>query len=885
MSSVLRRLLITGTVLGSSAAYAEVPRLRISDETWKKLSSQAKRQVVKTPKLGQTTTNKPPATVKSWFNDNVFDRLDIAGNRSLAYHAYTVNGDKDAFASTTYYGNGGDRFTDTGTMNVSGRKVLGMLDFQLQFTDNRLHDPDATKTTLNYDRGPIKVSLGDIRGSLLNTNRYARFNRQLKGVMAGYQSGRLELKGLRSETKSAARTVSFQGTNSAGPYYLQSGRIISDSVEVQVDGQPMKLVQDFVVNSEIGAITFVSRVVPPTSTIVASYEANGYNNSTGTIQGAGASYDFGKVGRIALTTMEQVKGGQAGNSFIDDPWEGQGAPSQAYTLAYEPLAGSVTVRIDGILQTEGVDFIFDSLVKSKLYITRYVPSSSTVLIRYRPTTQTVIDGDRRVTGLDYRMPFGKQGRQGYLQYSIARGELFNTDNPRAGTAQGWDGQMKSGPFTFRGSVRDIPRNYVSIETQGFSRNERATDLGVTYNAGRWEYDFTNKNSSVATTSSTNATTNSTARVTNSSTYVHFEGNQGTEYQLEHDRSFSRQTNETRLDTTSLRMNRRFGRFLAGLGVEQQNGRGPISDGTTTAVSNLQLQTVRTNATVDVGGGFGLSTRASVSQIEARGKKGTGTDVTLNASYRPNERLTFNTGVTQSNSGQLASLGSFANGSGYGYGGNGFSGGSIDSSFTGVGGNDVRQYQFSTTYLLNDRINLDGHWYDTTTEGSASSNSNTRAFGFGFNWDLGLFHLLSMTLDKTATRFLGTAGSRSDSTIVSTSFSGSPKGRWSYRLGFSGSLSAGNSAYDQDTSLYETSLSYKIASRQRATVAYYSSRTTGYYGQNDNSLSFLYNYQIYRNIGLVGSYRTRRVINLDPSLTTGSYRSAGFDLELSFDFAQ
>ena len=288
--------------------------------------------------------------------------------------------------------------------------------------------------------------------------------------------------------------------------------------------------------------------------------------------------------------------------------------------------------------------------------------------------------------------------------------------------------------------------------------------------------------------------------------------------------------------------------------------------------------------MDFGRGFGLSTRASVSQTAARGKTGTGTDVTLNANYRPNERLTFNTGVTQSNSGQLASLGSFANGSGYGYGGNGFSGGNVDSSFTGVGGNDVRQYQISSTYLANDRLNLDGHWFDTTTEGVASSNSNTRSYGLGFNWDLGQFHLISLNLDKSATRFLGTAASRSDSTILSASFTGSPKGRWSYRMGFSGSLSGGNTTYDQDTSLYESSLTYRITARQRGTVAFYNSRTTGYYGQSDNSLSFLYNYQIYRNIGLLGSYRTRRVSNLDPSLTTGSYRSAGFDLELSFDFA-
>ena len=107
MSSVLRRALISGSVFGVSVTQAQVPPIRIPAEAWNKLSSQALRKAQIHPLLGDKRTKKPPATVKSWFSDNVFDRLDIAGNRSLGYHAYTLDGDRDAFASTTYYGNGG----------------------------------------------------------------------------------------------------------------------------------------------------------------------------------------------------------------------------------------------------------------------------------------------------------------------------------------------------------------------------------------------------------------------------------------------------------------------------------------------------------------------------------------------------------------------------------------------------------------------------------------------------------------------------------------------------------------------------------------------------------------------------------------------------------
>jgi hypothetical protein len=174
--------------------------------------------------------------------------------------------------------------------------------------------------------------------------------------------------------------------------------------------------------------------------------------------------------------------------------------------------------------------------------------------------------------------------------------------------------------------------------------------------------------------------------------------------------------------------------------------------------------------------------------------------------------------------------------------------------------------------------------DNTTEGDLSSNSQTRAYGFGVNYDFGRFHLLNLSLDQTATRYLGSVSTRSDSTLLSASFTGSPKGRWSYRLGYSGSVAGQRTTYSQNTDLAETSLSYRLSPRQRVTTAYYQSRTTGYYGQFDRALSFVYDYQIYRNVALVGSWRSRRVANLDSTLSTGAYRSAGFDLALSFDFA-
>ena len=49
------------------------------------------------------------------------------------------------------------------------------------------------------------------------------------------------------------------------------------------------------------------------------------------------------------------------------------------------------------------------------------------------------------------------------------------------------------------------------------------------------------------------------------------------------------------------------------------------------------------------------------------------------------------------------------------------------------------------------------------------------------------------------------------------------------------------------------------------------------------LGAFYEYRLWRNVSLIGSYKWRKVDNLDPLFSSGAYRSRGFDLELSFSF--
>ena len=229
----------------------------------------------------QAPKNAPPTKVeraagsgRPWWQRELFDRVKVTGFRRLGFHLNTVSGDRDAFSQGNYGGFGGDRFTDLGVLRIEGQKVLGFADFEYTFTDRRFQDPQAQKFRLSYQQDGANVALGDVTGSLGNSNRFARFSRTLRGVTVGYRRGPWDFRAVTSEERGQARTVSIQGTNSAGPYYLQSNQIINGSERVAVDGVVQVAGRDYVIDYSLGAITFLDpatgagRLISPASTIV-----------------------------------------------------------------------------------------------------------------------------------------------------------------------------------------------------------------------------------------------------------------------------------------------------------------------------------------------------------------------------------------------------------------------------------------------------------------------------------------------------------------------------------------------------------------------------------------------------------------------------------------
>jgi hypothetical protein len=802
-----------------------------------------------------------------WLNRSVLDRISITGRRTVGFHMHSVSGDREAFESLNYYGQGAKQFTDTGNVNIVGNNVLGFLNFNMTLTDDRFSDPQSKRIWLDYKRDGFQLGYGDLSSaSLLNTNEFARYTKSLSGAAVGYSKGRLAFKALRTETKSSARTRSLQGANSPGPYYFGDSQVVNDSEEVKVDGVTQKQGEDYTINYQVGAR---------------------FNSTPGVVQGAGIAYDMGKYGRLGFTAIEQRSGGTTGLNSRTDRFQGYESPSSPYILDFEPLPSRpIIVKVNGILQIENVDYVFardsaGNVVYSIIYFLRAIPAVNEITVVYTPKPLQTIDGDRRVLGFDYRLPLG--GKRGFIHYSQAAGELQNGVNPLSGTARGIKAEYDFGDLKLRAGLKDIPADFVTVESRGFNRNEKALDVGLDYRKKAWSWGVGANSSAISfrTPLADGTLRVNESRYANQRAYVGYNPTgKGITWGLEHNRTQAKYLGEeSKIDTTALTASKSFGRLNTRLSLEHQSGVGPISIGGESERGSLSLDAIRLITDYSTPNGWFFGARTSLSKTKTLGKSGDGNDVTLSASYKPFPGpFDFEAVFSQSNSGSLASLGSFQNGTGLGYG-SGIPGG--NSGFVS-GASDYRFLQFTPNYRINSKATLNGRFYQSRSSGIYNSNSETTSFGLGLTWDLGNNTLLTTSFDKTATRFLEVA-TETDSLAFDAAIMGNPTGPWSYRLGVNSLISGNTTEFAQDSFGFDGYLRYKINPRSNAGMQFTYGRTSGYYPQSDNFFGAFYEHQLYQNVSLVGSYKIRNVSNLDTSLSGGAYRSSGFDLEINFNF--
>lgn len=820
---------------------------------------------------------KPRTNPLAWANEKIAKRVRAFGERRLGYHIQSVSGDREAYNVTNLGGFGNQRFTDLGFLRLEGRQVLGWINFDANIQDARFIDPQAQRYRLWTDVGPWSAQYGDIRAALPGDNPYARFVKQVDGVELSYKAGGLEARLLRSEARGQARTVTIPGNNTAGPYFLQSSQIVRGSERVEIDGVIQQFGTDYTIDYDLGAVTFVNRqtlvarVIPPTSTIVATYESFAFNGRAGRLEGGGLTYTLPGGTRLGLSAMRQVTGATNRLSTRVEKFQGFGPPSTPYFLQFEPLPNPApTIRVDGVLQIEGPDYRFDPENRSIFYFNRFMPPTSDIDVLYTPRPTSSATGDREVVGLEANLPLPT----GNLRLYQATGRTVNAPSTTSGTARGAVLRLApKGPWQIQTSVRDVPAGFVAIEAANFNRNEQAADFNLRHaGARRGDINLSYLNSSVSRINPANSTVSTTRFTRSSATYtLTRDPARAWPLTLTTSRTESRTISaRSKADTIGLETNRNFGPLALRLGLENQR-----VSGTTPA----DLLTSRLTASYDPSQIWRFTLGGSLSAIRSQGLSGTGTDLSLSANYNPTENFSTRLSYSQSDAGRLPNLSGFLNGFGAGFDGNGFSAGA-GSSF-GTGATNGRNLSLFTSWSPADRLSLRGNATLFRSSGNFSANAETTALSGGLDWDLGSGHLLTGDLAFSNTRYIG-ANLTSSATTLAGALSGA-FGKLDYRAAGTILLTGGSGQFQQDSIAFDLSLRYPLAPRHNLTLFAASGQTSRYLPQNDFDLNLTYQYQIWSTLALNVRYRFRDVANRDNTFASGAYRSNALDFELAFNF--
>lgn len=837
-------------------------------------------------------SRKKGKTLIDWFNEQVLQRITATGSRRLRYQVNTVEGDGEAFNLQTSYGLGAKRWVDVGNISLQGQKVLGVFNFNATIQDSRFRDPQEQKFSLDYQTGPVTLNLGDIQGRLLNSNQFATFNKSLRGGSISYAKDGLEARFLQTEVRGEARTVSIAGANTSGPYYLQSSQIIRGSESIQVDGVQQEFGRDYTIDYDLGAISFVNRstaegkVISPTSVIVATYETLGISGIRGRLLGGSAGYAMGKLGRISATYLTQKSGGDNRLSTRLESFQGFGAPGTPYVLQFTPLTGSpLTIRIDGALQVEGVDYTIDPGNRAIFYFTRFVPSTSNIDVLYTPNPTTTVNGDREVVGLDYSLPLGKGGT---VSVDWARGRLTNTPTPSTGDAKGVEVRYTAGRGSVFSSLRDVPSTFVGIESIGFNRAEKTGDLRLEYRPLKgWTTGLSHRTSSITqfTTGTGGKVNEVDTRFILTQAVARFQPTLPGSSPLEFSqtRTISRAAaGETASDTTALSTARRFGRLTTRLELSYLSAKAPDPAAVGTR-QTLTRQGVELRSSYDAGETLNASLSASLSRLALKGEQGTGRDLQATLAWRPRQDFSANFTWSDSDAGKISQIAGFSSGYGYGYDGNSFSSGST-GGFIGGASSQTRT-GLNANWRPSDNLSLGVGAYLSRSRGSVTSNSETKSGLIGLDWDPAEWLRVNGTLNISQSRFIG-ASSTSTASGWSFGIDGSPAGRLSFALGASGLSTGGNAgAFQQDIIQYDASASWRLRQRHVISALWSGGETKGYLPQSTGDLSLVYRYQIWQTLALNTSYRWSDVTNTDGGGGSGAYKARGFAVELAFNFGR
>lgn len=910
-------VLLLEIVLWSTHASAQIliPEIRLPPELFAKLQQSKPSPNPQRAPQSRRSTFDVLRQIRSWddLEREFRNTITLNGRKVVGFHLQEIEGDRNAFRDQNYFGQGGQRFTDNTDLFIRVNKFLGFLSLDWRWNNQRYRNPFDTRITYTYESPNFRVEWGDIQAILGGNNPLVGFNRTLRGVTANAQWGRTTVRYINSETKAGARTVTIPGNDSPGPYYLQGSQIVDGSERVQVDGVEKKRGEDYTIDYYVGILRFRDgMIIPRTSTIVVTYETYAYNAQPSRLDGFRIETNLRKDTTIGFSMLSQKARARLQMQTRTERFAGQGPPSNPYDLEFVPAPNTpIQITVGGVPQQQGVDYYFDSVLPYRFYFTRFMPSSLTVIVTYvpRPDTGSTIGGDREVMGLDVSFPLGKSNS---VVWNIGRSKAQTLGSTLEAIAHVVSGRFQLGKIAIDSTYRNIPAEFIGIESIGFRRNERGHQTSLTYSLNPTSRIQLSLNQSRIASLNTGSQFSTTFTDTDYYTvsYTHSPAN-GYAFTFNRVGSVVRAPNARSSQTRySVNLSRNWKTVSMSLGFDQSDSESR-SIGNVSSFQKYEIQSITSRVEWRISQRLSVSGNASQNTIrqhrtaqQTERTRSQSKDYSLNATWQPNDRLSINYRWSDVDSGtlgrdfftprsrQVDGFGSgFQNPWGVGYNGNGFSSGApLYSGYTYYGVRGKGQ-DLGIQWRPNDQISLDLQWSEQRSAGDFQTNSAQKTLTAGVTYLPRDWLMINLNWSRQEVQFL-TATGFSNNEYLTVGAEIGPLKRWNFSLnyyqmvtksvlgeGFVGG--AGN--YSQEPYGFSARITYDLGRNHNLFADYRFNELRGYLGSRDTELLIGYQYRLSQNLSFVLNYRFREQLNADPQYTQYNYRVRSLDAGISLNF--
>ena len=856
----------------------------------------------KEPEIISLFSGKGPWTKR--LQQHLQQSIKLSGRQSFNYHISSISGDGTSYNETSYYGQGQKAFNDFSELSIQGTKVFDVLNFNMRLSNTPFGNPQDHKLSVNYDRKWLKLDLGDINASLQG-NELASITKSLSGAQLTTTMGMkgMKLVALYSQTRGTVRTVTINGTDSSGPYYMNASQIIDGTERVRVDGADKRRGIDYEIDTFAGMLTFKEGIIIPRSSVIeVSYEAQGYNDGEGTLQGYRVESDVQHGLTLGFMQLDQTQKDSGTLRTKTDQFYGYNNPLAPYELQYAVQLGTaIQALVDGIPQIRGTkrgegDFFLDEQSYYRIYFNRAVPSTSLIKITYIPRVDSSAAGSGSVTGYDANWKLGSWGK---LSYAHANSTSLKSGLPITGAGQSIKMDTEFGKLRWSGSLKDVDDNFTPVESVGFRRQERGlrneftytdTSYGIRYLDERYKVPSYYSGYTSGTTTTTTTDTFDPETVTQQAD-AHWQLPAGPTLKIgwKNIANTGSSTGDSKQNSSSIGLSKDFKAVNLSLDFvnTQASGKNIYTTSTTGEDYTAESQILRTNISWNESQRFNLSSVMAIGRQKNNSKSGSVADGSISAKYTPSDKISLGYQYSLRDSGTLSNLSDTGSSSG---------GTVIGGGSTGFGYNNqgvkTEGHTVNATWSINDRTSIDANLFTSYSAGDNLTNTDMRGYDLGLAFRPKDWADISLRYLTQDVRYVGSSDNAKNNVIQGTLRLG-PFGKLS--LSVDGQHMVNDNQFTDTTSGsylgdphqvldgYSLRLDYPFHEKMNLYTQYRNSQLTGSYGSSDVEFSTGYQYNFAQFFTLTIGYKMSDRKNNNAESAKYDYRAGTLDFDVSARF--